>query len=152
MNTNFAKMGVIAALSLMLTACVVAPPQPIGYRMTSSVLPTYVNGQYVGMQPSNYVAPSQVASNEQSVQTQQTQQQVAQTQQVQAQQAPVYIQSTTPSIVYVQAPTPVYAYPSYPYYAPSYYSYPYPYYSPFYSPWCCGLSVGIGFGFHGHRR
>ena len=58
MKKNCLKSALIATLAASLSACVVAPPQPVGYRMTSSVLPTYVNGQYVGMQPSNYVPPA----------------------------------------------------------------------------------------------
>lgn len=153
MKTNLVKCGVIAGLTAMLSACVVAPPQPIGYRMTAPMLPTYVNGQYVGMQPNNYIAPASapapapVATNNQ----QQTQQQTQQPNAMQAapqpaqQPAPVYLQSTTPSVVYVQAPQPVYSN----YYGPGYYpyGYPYPYYSPFYAgPYWGGVGLGIGLG------
>ena len=149
MKTNLFNYGVVAAAALLMSACIVAPPQPIGYRMTSSVLPTYVNGQYVGMQPSNYVAPTNVVAaappvQQQQQQPQQQQQQPQQQQQVQ-QQAPVYLQSTTPSVVYVQAPTPVYGYN--PYYAPYYPYGPYPYYSPVYGyPWVGGIGLSIGIG------
>jgi hypothetical protein len=141
MKTNLMNSALIASMALTLSACVVAPPQPIGYRMTSSVLPTYVNGQYVGMQPSNYAPPAQaVVTTPAPVQAP-----VAQAPQA----APVYLQSTSPSVVYVQAPTPVYSYD--PYYPPAYYPYSYPYYSPFFlNPWFGGVSIGIGIGGHGH--
>lgn len=133
---NLIKISVIAVLSVVLSACVVAPPQPIGYRITSPTLPTYVNGQYVGMQPSNYVAPVQgatteaapVAQNSEAAPVAVSQASVANTQQVAVQQAPVYLPSLAPSVVYVQAPAPVYA----PTYYPSYYGsgyYPYGNYS-----------------------
>ena len=137
MKKNFMKISAALALTGVLSACVVAPPQPMGYRMTSNVLPTYVNGQYVGMQPSNYVVPASAAQQAMPVQAVPAPAAVSQ--------QPVYIQSTTPSVVYVQAPAPV------PYYAPAYYSYdPYPYYSPFYvNPWVGGVGIGLGFGGHG---
>jgi len=62
MNSHFLKLGAMISASIILSACVIAPPQPLGYRMTSSELPTYVNGQYVGMQPNNYILTS--SSNE----------------------------------------------------------------------------------------
>jgi len=157
MKSNLIKMSGIAALSAILSACVVAPPQPIGYRMTSPVLPTYVNGQYVGMQPSNYVAPATTTTT--TVNTPATATSPATSTTTSSttaanttQPAPVYLQSTQPSVVYAQAPQPVYATP---YYAPTYYPYgpsyysaaPYPYYAPYYGgyPWFGGIGVGIGF-------
>lgn len=148
MKSNFVKLAVIAATVGSLSACVVAP-QPTGYRMTSSVLPTYVNGQYIGMQPSNYIPPAQVttvAANTAPAAPATTTQQPAP---APSQPAPVYLQSTTPSVVYVQAPAPVYNYNPYPaYYPPSYYPYgAYPYYSPYYvNPWFGGIGIGVGLG------
>ncbi len=139
MKTNLMKSALIATMAAMLSACVVAPPQPLGYRMTSSVLPTYVNGQYVGMQPSNYAPPATAVAPAQAPATS-----VAQAQAVSP--APVYLQSTTPSVVYVQAPPPAYSYD--PYYPPVYN--PYPYYSPFFiNPWFGGFALGIGIGRYG---
>jgi hypothetical protein len=146
MKSNLMKCGVIAALSFILSACVVAPPQPIGYRMSAPMLPTYVNGQYVGMQPSNYIAPASAPAPAPVASGTNNQQQATQTVAAQPaqQQSPVYLQSTTPSVVYVQAPQPVYS----PYYGPGYYpygGYPYPYYSPFYAgPWWGGVGIGVG--------
>ena len=139
MKTNLIQSAVIVTLAASLSACIVAPPQPTGYRMTSSVLPTYVNGQYVGMQPSNYVPPAPAATSAPAPAAAPggTAPQAAPAPAPAP--APVYLQSTTPSVVYVQAPQPVYS----PYYPPAYY--PYPYYSPFYvNPWFGGLGVGLG--------
>ena len=152
MKTNSLKLASIAMVSMVLSACVVAPPQPIGYRMSSPVLPTYVNGQYVGMQPSNYIPPAPVATTTTTTTTPATATAPASsttTTVATAQPAPVYLPATNPSVVYVQAPAPVYS----TYYAPAYYPYgPYPYYSPYWgAPWVSGISVGIGFGFH-HRH
>src|SRR5262245_55859840 len=55
METKFMKVSVIVMLSMILGACVVAPVQPVGYRTSSAVMPTYVNGQYVGEQPGETV-------------------------------------------------------------------------------------------------
>ena len=136
---KFIQLSILGALSVSLTACVVAPPQPVGYRMTSTVVPTYINGQYVGMQPNAYALPQGQAPI--PTQTAQTpappttgQQQV-----VVQQQAPVYIQSPTPSVVYIQAPTPVYTYNPY-YYQPAYVD-----------PWYgfpAGVGLGIGFSYY----
>jgi hypothetical protein len=159
MKTNLMKISAIVALSATLGACVVAPPQPYGYRMTSTVLPTYVNGQYVGMQPSDYVAPAQttVTTPAQPVAAATTQPAPAPahaTTVATTQPAPVYLQATTPSVVYVQAPAQ-------PVYYNSYYANPYPYYAPYpyYGgpyfggyPWCCGVGIGIGIGFRGRIR
>jgi len=146
MKTNLIKISVIVTLSTILSACVVAPPQPIGYRMTSPVLPTYVNGQYVGMQPSNYVAPAQVAYATPApapAPAPAATTQPANPQPANPQPAPVYLPSPAPSVVYVQAPQPVYNYS--PYYDPGYYG-PYPYYGAAYGyPWFGGIGVGIGF-------
>jgi len=142
MKSKILKCAAIMAVTGTLAACVVAPPQPIGYRMTSSSLPTYVNGQYIGIQPSNYMPPAsanQVATSPAPAAPATATNPPAPA----AQPAPVYLQSTTPSVVYVQAPTPVYTYN--PYYAPSYYPYgAYPYYSPFFNPWFGGVGIGLG--------
>ncbi len=149
MKTNSLKLASITMLSLVLSACVVAPPQPIGYRMSSPVLPTYVNGQYVGMQPSNYIPPAPVATTTTTTTTPATATASSTTTTVAAAQpAPVYLPATNPSVVYVQAPQPVYS----PYYGPAYYPYaPYPYYSPYWGgPWFGGIGVGVGFRIHVH--
>jgi len=128
MKTNMLKYALMVTITSSLCACIVAPPQPIGYRQTSAVLPTYVNGQYIGMQPSNYAPPANGAATQQPS--------------APVPPAPVYLQSTTPSVVYVQAPQPVYdAYP------PAYYPYgAYPYYSPYFAnPWFGGIGIGVGF-------
>lgn len=157
MNTNFLKISAVLALSGVLSACVVAPPQNMGYRMTSNVLPTYVNGQYVGLQPNTYAVPVSVPQQAAQVQYAAPVQSPAA-----GNEQPVYLQSTAPSVVYVQGPAPV------PYYAPTYYGYdPYGYYG---APWFGGVGIGIGLGFggrgwggghggygghggfHGHRR
>ncbi|PRC94027.1 hypothetical protein [Solimicrobium silvestre] len=146
MKIKFIQMAVIVSLTAALSACVVAPQQPIGYRMTSTVLPTYVNGQYVGMQPSNYMPPASAptyapaaptAAAPNSTPTTTT---VATNQQpVVVQQAPVYMQSPTPSVVYIQSPAPV-----------VYSSYYDPYYSPVYvNPWYGGIGIGVGIGYYG---
>lgn len=127
MKTKFIKLSVIIALSIALTACVVAPVQPVGYRMTSTsintstAMPTYVNGQYVGVQSGDYVMQAQ---------------------------APIYVSTTSSTVVYVQNPTPpIYTYNTYSAYTP--YK---PYYAPTYaSPWygvgaVIGTGVGIGIG------
>jgi len=56
MNIRLLKLVSAIAVLMALDACV-SYPQPIGYRMTSDSLPTYVNGQYVGMRPNVYVPP-----------------------------------------------------------------------------------------------
>ena len=135
MKTNFLKISAALALTGLLSACVVAP-QPMGYRMTSNVLPTYVNGQYVGMQPNTYVVPAAAAQQTVPVQSSVPVQSPAATNG-----QPVYIQSAAPSVVYVQGPAPV------PYYAPTYYGYdPYDYYG---APWFGGVGIGIGLDFVG---
>ena len=150
MKSNLLRPVLIASIAASLSACVVAPPsQPIGYRMTSSELPTYVNGQYIGIQPSNYVPPATPAAAAPTTTANTT---VHQAQAVPpAPPAPTYVQSTTPSVVYMQAPqpAPVYAYP------PSYYPYspypysPYPYYSPFNPyPWFGGIGIGFRIRVH----
>ena len=160
MKRNFLNLLKLTALAFgvaSVAGCVVAPAQPLGYRMTSTMLPTYVNGQYIGMQASGYTVPAaQVAAaapapvlasaapataapvpataavpvpaaNPQPV--------------VMQQQAPVYLQSPAPTVVYVQAPVPLpvplYGYD--PYYYPGYIA-------PLYGP-----SIGIGFSW-GYRR
>ena len=149
MKKNCLKSALIATLAASLSACVVAPPQPVGYRMTSSVLPTYVNGQYVGMQPSNYVPPAaQVAPAAPPAQAPQTATGPAPAPAAAAtQQAPVYVQQTTPSVMYVQGPSTVYE-PYY--YGPGYYPYgAYPYYPPVYGyPWFGGIGLGFRIRVH----
>lgn len=153
METNFLKISAALVLTGILSACVVAPPQPLGYRMTSNVLPTYVNGQYVGMQSSSYVAADVSVQQPVASQIAAPAQVAAAT--VSVNPAPVYIQTTTPSVVYLQAPAPV-AYYAPTYYAPSYYGYSsygynlYPTYPPYYAgPWFGGVGVGIGVRFGG---
>jgi hypothetical protein len=62
MKAHWKKAALSVVSVAALTACAIAPQQAIGYRMTSEVLPTYVNGQYVGMQSGSYVAPEQVVT------------------------------------------------------------------------------------------
>lgn len=135
---RFFQFCLLGAMSLSLVACVVAPSQPMGYRMTSTMLPTYVNGQYIGMQPNGYALPPSAAQTQTQAQSAAPTPTSNQQPVVVQQQAPVYIQSPTPSVVYIQAPTPVYAYGGYnPYY-----------YQPAYiDPWYgLGLGVGLGIG------
>ncbi len=87
------RLSLIMGLLITLSACVVAPPQPIGYRMTSTVMPTYVDGQYVGSQPG--AGPGGDYAYDQT--------------------PPV---TPSSSVVYVQRPTPTYTYS--PYYSPTY--------------------------------
>jgi len=124
MKTKFIKLSVIVVLSVALSACVVAPVQPVGYRMTSTsiitstAMPTYVNGRYVGVQSGDYVMQAQ---------------------------APTYVTPPSSTFVYVQnpVPTPTYTYSTYNRYVP--YA---PYYAPAYvSPWYgAGAGVGTGLG------
>jgi hypothetical protein len=138
---RFATLGAIVFLSITLSACVVAPTQPMGYRMTDDILPTYVNGQYVGMQPSNYVAPDLGDTQIPSSADFNYSQLPTYSQPTITQRAPAYVPPPVSSVVYVQNPTPVY-YPSYnPYYYPRYVD-------PWFSP---GITLGIGFGL-GHRH
>jgi len=95
MKTKFIKLSVIVFLSIALSACVMAPVQPVGYsyRSTSTtVMPTYVNGQYIGEQPGDTFVQTTT---------------------------PVYVAPAVP--VYVAPAAPVYTYNNYsPYYAPAY--------------------------------
>ena len=135
MNIHPLKVATLILTSLAVTACVWAPPQPSGYRMTSQTLPTYVNGQYVGMQPNNYAYPNptnevQLSSggNEATVQS-----------------PPVYLNSP----VYMNDPVygtdPGVNYQGYPAY-PSY-GYMNPWYVPGFGYW--DLGIGIGAGYYG---
>jgi hypothetical protein len=56
------KLSAIILLSIAVSACVVAPVQPVGYRMTGAAMPTYVNGQYVGVQGGDVVVQEQVTT------------------------------------------------------------------------------------------
>ena len=151
------KFAAIVAAAVAMSACVVAPQQPIGYRMTNTMLPTYVNGQYIGMQPSGYtVPPAQVAATNSAPTTSVAAAAPAPVTNEQPtvvqQQTPVYIQSPAPSVVYVQTPTPVYTYDPYYYsgYYPGYYSGYYPgYINPWYRP---SIGIGVGFGYRGGWR
>lgn len=160
---QFMRYTAAAALLASLGACVVAPPQPVGVRMSSATLPTYnAYGQYVGMMPSNYVPPATpvaqaapaapaapVAQAAPAAQPAAPMQQAAPAVQAApvaqaAPPAPVYLQSTSPSVIYVQAPQPVYTY-SY----PAYYPYGYPAFYPCcVGPWFGGIGLGIGFRVH----
>jgi len=126
MKTKFIKISLLVVLAMALSACVVAPVQPLGYRMTSTsistntAMPTYVNGQYVGVQSGDYVAQNQTST---------------------------YVATPSPTVVYVQNPAPVYSYSPYipytPYYAPAYVS-----------PWYgarIGTGIGIGIGVNSVR-
>ncbi len=123
---KFFNSTIAAVILLGLSGCVVAPQQPLGYRMTSATLPTYVNGQYIGMQPSNYMPPASTVTAADAAPP------TAPAVVAAPSPSPVYIQSATPSVVYIQAPTPVYSYS--PYYYPGYVD-------PFFS---FGLGWGIG--------
>lgn len=136
MKTKFIKLSVVIVLSITVSACVIAPVQPSGYRITSTsistsstAMPTYVNGQYVGVQTGDYVVQNQT---------------------------PTYVATPSSTVVYVQnSPPPVYSYRPYSNYAP--------YYAPTYvSPWygvgagiVTGVGIGIGInatrGWGGHR-
>lgn len=123
METKFIKLGGVVVLLLAVSACVIAP-QSEGYRMTSAVLPTYVNGQYIGMQSSSYVAPAQTLTTADTNSSLTV-----------VQQNPVYVQSPLSSVIYVQTPAPVYTYN--PYYAPVH-------------PWYgVGAGMGIGINYFG---
>ena len=136
MKSNFAQKiaatAVMMALASVMSACVVAPPQQhVVYRSTSDLLPTYVNGQYVGMKPSMSGADAAAM--------------VAPSAQV-AGAVPSPPQAAAPATVVVQqTPAPsVVVVPSAPYYDP-YYASPYgPYYV---NPYGVAVGVGIGFGF-----
>ena len=129
------KFFALTLMGFSLTACVVVP-QPIGYRMTSAVLPTYVNGHYVGMQPNPYATQS--ALNSSTVNSPVTAQSNQQAPIAQQNNYAQNVQQVTPAptVAYVQAPQPVYT---------TYYN-PYPYYAPVYNPW--PISIGFGFNFH----
>ena len=119
METKFIKLSGIVFLSIALSACVMTPVRPVGYgyRTTSStVMPTYVNGQYIGEQPGDTVVQTTTP-----VYT-----------------TPVYTTSvyTTPVYTTPVYTAPVYTSNYYPYYAPAYVD-------PWY-PVGVGLGVGIG--------
>ncbi|MCD6027671.1 MAG: hypothetical protein K0R08_2190 [Solimicrobium sp.] len=58
MKTKLIKSSVIVFFSATLSACIVVPQQPVEYRMSNAALPTYVNGQYIGVQAGDYIVPS----------------------------------------------------------------------------------------------
>jgi hypothetical protein len=143
MKSTYLNIAVIIALASAMSACVVAPPQQrVVYRSTSDLLPTYVNGQYVGMRPSmsgpnadaampSGAQPAQAPGGVPSPPQAQTAAQAA---------APVYVQQTpAPAVVYVQ-PAPVTYYD--PYYVNPYYANPY-----YVNPYGVAIGVGLGFGF-----
>jgi len=104
MNMKFIRSGVIAALALTLSACVVATPHPVIYRTAVVPVPTYVTQTQV----TSVATPAATATPATPGTTTTT---TTYTQPTAVQPAQVYIRPATP-VVYVRPPL-VYAAPIY---------------------------------------